>query len=88
MTSYRLAPDLLRAPLGDEEVLFNVKSGQYHLITRTGLTLVSALEAGRSLEDAAHALATDTGASFDAVLADGRVFVGDLLERGLLEISR
>jgi hypothetical protein len=84
MTAYRLTPQVLRAPLDHGELVLNVETGMYHLINETGHALLSALEDGLSLPDAAGKLAESSGQPPDRTLADAARFVRDLAERGLL----
>jgi hypothetical protein len=85
MTTYRLAPHVLRAPLDRGEVVLNVDSGTYHLINGTGRALLARLEEGLSLRVAAARLAESSGEPLVRVLADAETFASDLLRRGLLQ---
>ena len=84
MTTYRVPADVLRAPVADDEVLYNPQTGVYHLLNATGRDLLGSIEEGADLEEAARRLSERTGEAPDRVLADARRFASDLLERGLL----
>ena len=82
---YRIPEGVLRARLEGEEVMLNPDSGVYHLLNDTGRSLTLLFDDGRSLEEAAVALAEKTGAPMDRVERDVRSFVDAMLERHLLE---
>jgi len=83
--TYRLAADVLRAPLADDEVLLNTKTGQYHLLNHTGREVLGAIETSGSPDGVSERLASETGAAPDRVAADVTSFVDALLARGLIE---
>lgn len=85
MTSYRLAPGVLRASLEDEEVLLNTETGIYHLLNSTGHRLLASMESGASFDAAADALVDVSGQGAARVRADAEMFLAAMLERGLLE---
>lgn len=85
---YNVPDGVLRAELDGEEVMLNPTTGVYHLLNRTGLLVIEALERGDSLEEAVDTIAAETGASRDVVMVDARSFVGAMLERGLVEEAR
>jgi hypothetical protein len=85
LTTYVLSKGVLRATLEDEEVLLNPKSGMYHLLNRTGRSLLEAMEAGGSLEDAIQVIAKTSGAELATVALDAASFVSRMTDRGLLE---
>lgn len=85
MTSFRLAPGVLRASLEDEEVLLNIATGIYHLLNGTGLSLLASMEAGESFDSATNSLVAVSGEPAERVRADAEKFLADMLERGLLE---
>lgn len=85
MTRYQVPEAVLRAPLDEDEVMLNAKSGMYHMLNPTAKAILSSLEEGLSVDEAARKVSVETGESFDRVLQDSQVFVSALLERGLLE---
>jgi hypothetical protein len=85
MTDYRIPDGVLRAPLDEEEVLLNTKTGIYHLLNETGRAIVASLEASKSIDDIVRAEAEETGEPASRVRSDVEAFVEELRERGLLE---
>lgn len=85
MTTYVLAKGVLRASLEDEQVLLNPGSGMYHLLNRTGSSLLEAMEAGSSFEEAVATIARISGADIGVVRSDAESFVSRMTDRGLLE---
>ena len=85
ITTYVLAKGVLRASLEDEEVLLNPGSGMYHLLNRTGRSLLETMEAGTSFEDAIRVIAKASGTEIGAVRSDAESFVSRMTDRGLLE---
>jgi hypothetical protein len=76
---------VLRAELEGDEVLLNPTTGVYHLLNRSGRRLVSAFDAGSTLEEAVEALATDSGIDVERAREDSESFVRAMVDRGLLE---
>jgi hypothetical protein len=87
MTRYRLPDRVLRAPLQDEEVLLNAKTGIYHLLNETGRTILADLEARATVADVVRRECEATGEPNERVRSDVEAFVAALSERGLLEID-
>jgi Coenzyme PQQ synthesis protein D (PqqD) len=88
MIRYRLAAGVLRAPLEEQEVLLNLETGIYHLLNGTGRAILTRLEEGFRLEEAAARLSEETGQPLQRVLRDARAFLSALTDRGLLEARR
>jgi hypothetical protein len=85
VTRLRLPEGVLRAEVGGEEVLLNQQTGMYHLINRTGRSLLLRMEAGADLEGAIATLATESGEPRERVERDSLAFVAAMVQRGLLE---
>lgn len=75
--------------LGGSEggVLLHLKSGQYHGIDRVGWTIWGLLDGSRSVAELAAELRRQFPDAPGALLDDIKKFIGDLLERNLVEIS-
>ena len=84
-TPLRVPDHVTHRPMGDESVLLNLRSGQYHGLNPTARSMFERLlEHGRP-GPAAEAVAADFGAPADEVLADLMELCAGLLERGLVE---
>ena len=86
MSAYRIPSAVLRADVGDEDVLLNTETGQYHVLNETGRTVLSVLEAGSTTDEAATTLATRTGTPIEQVRGDVETFVQALVDRRLLSV--
>lgn len=84
LRSYRPAPNVLTAVVGEDLVILNPNTGQYHLLNSTGRLLLKGLEDQGSLESAAKQVATSTAAELETVMADAKAFLDSMLERGLI----
>ena len=84
MTRYELPSGVLRAQVGDEEVLLNTATGQYHLLSGSGPRVLSELEAGRSVTEICDRLADASGKDPAGISSDVEGFVAELVARGLL----
>ena len=85
MSRYRAAQDVLRAEIDGEEVLLNTRTGVYHLVNRTGRSLLVLMEDGRSLEESVVEVAVREGQDPATVEADAAGFIDAMRERGLLQ---
>lgn len=85
MTRYRAADDVLQAEVDGEEVLLNTETGVYHLVNRTGRSLLVLMSEGSSLEDAVTTLAQQWEEDPARVAEDAGRFVAAMCERGLLQ---
>ncbi len=83
--SYRVPERIMRAPLEDEEVFLNTASSQYHLLQGSARELLQHLALGLTVDEAAARVAEATGADPEIVVEDSKVFIAQMLERGLLE---
>ena len=84
MSRYALPSGVLRAQVGEEEVLLNTATGQYHLLSGSGPSVIAELEAGRTLPEICDRFAERSGHDPKGIGSDLEAFVGRLLERGLL----
>jgi hypothetical protein len=84
MTRYALPSGVMRAQIGQEEVLLNTETRNYHLLRGSGPVVVAELEAGHSIAEIRDRLAKVSDTDPAAIDADIRAFVVRLLERGLL----
>jgi NADH pyrophosphatase NudC (nudix superfamily) len=80
----RRAPGVLHAEVDGEEVLLNPETGIYHLVNRTGRSLIGWMEDGETLDEAVDRLAEESGEASTRVRADAAAFVSAMTERGLL----
>ena len=85
MSRYRAAKDVLQAEIDGEEVLLNPRTGVYHLVNRTGRSLLVLLQDGRTLEESVAEVAAEAGGDPERVAKDAKVFVDAMCERGLLQ---
>ena len=85
MSRYRAAKDVLQAEIDGEEVLLNPQTGIYHLVNRTGRSLLVSFQDGRTLEESVAEVAAEAGVDPKRVAADARRFVDEMCERGLLQ---
>ena len=85
MTRYRLASHVLRAPVGDEEVLLDTRSEMYHHVGGSGRVIIQGLEQGLSPAEISDQIASDTGEAVQRVAADLNRFVASMIDLGLLE---
>ena len=82
---YGVPDGVLRAQLEGDEVMLNPTTGVYHMLNRTGRLLIESLQHGRSLDEAVNEIAANSRAPRDAVMADARSFLSEMLARGLVE---
>jgi hypothetical protein len=85
MSGYRLAPSVLRAAVGDDEVLLNPDTGMYHLVSGSGREVLDRLCAGETETAVAADIAARHGVDAAVVAGDVAAFVADLTTRGLVE---
>ena len=83
---YRRVQGVLHAEVDGEEVLLNPETGVYHLVNRTGRTLLILMEKGDSLDEAVRAVAEGSKVDPDKVRQDALAFVAAMSDRGLLEV--
>lgn len=69
-----------------ETVMLNLQSGQYHGLNATAGSFIEHAQQGRTVEEAAVAVAEEYAASTDRVRTEMCALVGALVERGLIEI--
>jgi Coenzyme PQQ synthesis protein D (PqqD) len=84
MSRYTLPSGVLRTQVGEEEVLLNTETGQYHLLRGSGPAVVAELEAGRSLPEICDRFAERSGKDPAGISSEMEAFVGQLVDRGLL----
>ena len=85
MTRYRAAKDVLQAEIDGEEVLLNPRTGVYHLVNRTGRSLLVMMRDGRTLEESVSEVAAEACVDPERVAADAKGFIDAMCERGLLQ---
>lgn len=84
-TALRVPDHVTHRRAGEERVLLNLRSGQYHSLNPSATTMFDMLlEYGRP-GPAADAVARQFGAPVQEVLADTIELCAGLLERGLVE---
>ena len=75
-----------RADVAGEVFLLDQTTGRSYRIGGSGPWLWDLLRAGATVEGAAEAIATETGASLETVSEEARQFVADLHRSGVLEV--
>lgn len=83
----RLPEHVAHRSFGDETVVVNLKSGQYHGLNRTALRMLEVLTESASVGDAVPALADELGADRARIEADVVELCRGLAGRGLVELG-
>ena len=83
----RVPPHVVHREFGDQTVLLNLASGQYHGLNATGRRMFELLEERGSFEGIAAQLAAEYGQREEDVAADLVDLCAALSERGLLELD-
>jgi hypothetical protein len=85
VTTYRVAPGVLKAELGGRQVLLNPDTAQYHLVNATGKRLLALFDEGFSFEESVSRLAEEVDEPVDLINSDATRFVSAMLERELIK---
>ena len=80
-------PDVVRRAFGEETVLLNLKSGQYHGLNATAGYMLDLLEATGDAEETAGQVARECYVPVEMVRDDLAELCERLLERGLIAIG-
>lgn len=84
-----LVPDhVVYRPFAKETVVLNLKTGKYHGLNPTAGSMLSELERGVTVAEAAARLAERYGRPVGEIERDAYELCLDLLERGLIELAR
>jgi hypothetical protein len=73
--------------VGDETVVLNLATGDYHGLDSTGTAFLAALEDAPTVGGAVDSLLATYAVERDQLLADLRAFCLKLAERGLIELE-
>ena len=82
---YQMSAGVLHAEIDGEEVLLNPDTGIYHLVNRTGRSLLVRMDEGSTLDEAIRTLSDESGQDVTRVRVDALSFVQAMTDRGLLE---
>ena len=74
-------------PFAKETVVLNLKTGKYHGLNPTAGSVLSELERGVTVAEAAARLAERYGLPVEEIERDAYELCLDLLERGLIELA-
>jgi len=85
-TQLQRKPGLVAADVADNAILLDIDSGYFFQLNRTGAAIWSVVSEPRSLDVICEKMAAEFRVDPEACRADVVEFVGDLIERGLLEI--
>lgn len=83
----RLPSHVAHRRLADETVLLNLESGMYHGLDGVGSDFLQALEAHKTVDAAAAALAHTYGVTGERVRGDMLKFCEGMKQRGLLVLD-
>jgi hypothetical protein len=83
----RLPSHVVHRSFGDQTVLLNLRTGQYHGLNRSGGRMLALLEETGSMTAVASRIAAEHGRSHEEIALDVVEFCAGLEERGLLEID-
>lgn len=86
-TLIRHNANVVAVDVTQEAILLDVDSGYFFQLNSTAASIWHLLEEPRSLADLCRALQSDFPAGDAALVDDVRGFVGDLVERGILELA-
>jgi hypothetical protein len=81
----RVPEHVVHRDFGDDTVILNLESGNYHGLNRTAATMVTAIDECPTVAAAVERVALETGQPGDLIERDVLRLCGELLERGLLE---
>jgi hypothetical protein len=87
MPLVRIPEHVLFRSFGDEAVLLNLHTGQYHGLNSTGGRMFELLAACGDTDEVVAAVASDFGLPSDEVVRDLADLCSDLADRGLIEIE-
>jgi hypothetical protein len=83
----RVPEHVVHRAFGDQTVLLNLQTGQYHGLNNTGRRMFELIEKQRSLDGIATELAAEYGVSEAEIASDLVDLCAALSERGLLELD-
>ena len=81
----RLPEHVVYRDFGDETVVLNLRSSQYHGLNRTAAMMVVAVDDCPSVADAVARVVRETGQPADVIQQDLLKLCAGLMERGLME---
>lgn len=81
---YRMPNHVLRATVGEDEVLLDTRSNLYHLLEGTGPRVMKGLDDGKDPSAVADEIAHEHSIDASIVQRDVEGFVTSMLELGLL----
>jgi hypothetical protein len=87
MTTVRIPEDVLLRSFGNEMVLLNLRTGQYHGLNETGGRILEVLAEVGDTQDAAARIAAEYGRSLDEVSRDVDELCAALAERSLVKLG-
>ncbi len=83
---FAIAPDVVWRAFGDETVLLNLKSGQYHALNPTAGRMLELLDELGDSRAVAERITEEFDAPLELVRRDVAELCDQLLERGLLAV--
>jgi hypothetical protein len=86
-TPVRVPPSVVRRTFGDETIVLNLDSGQYHGLNDTATLILDRLETGALPRGVAAAIAAQAGVAVEVVERDVEALIEGLRSRGLVEVG-
>jgi hypothetical protein len=86
--SYRRTPELPFRTLGEETVVVNTRTREVHVLNGTGSRIWNLLAPARTVADLVQALEGEFELDPATARAEVLAFVGDLVDKGLVTVSR
>ena len=87
MTRIRLSENVAHRSFGEETVLLNLATGQYHGVRGSGGRMLEVLVARADLDQSAQEIAAEFGQPLERVRADMERLCQELADRALLIIE-
>ncbi len=87
MTRIRLSENVAHRSFGEESVLLNLTTGQYHGLRGSGGRMLEVLLSGSDLDQSAQEIATEFHQPLERVRADMQRLCADLAARSLVVIE-
>jgi PqqD family protein of HPr-rel-A system len=86
--TFRRIDDLPFRTLGEETVVVNTRTREVHVLNGTGARIWTLLSPARSLADLVEALEGEFELDPQTAAQEVATFVGDLVDKGLVAVSR